>query len=81
MFAVGSLVKKNIETWTPSEFDEWGAGEGVGMIVDPPFDLGDDMVDVVWPNGREFRLTNELVLVDPVVGFYRKTIFPESSFV
>lgn len=37
----------------PSDFDEWGAGEGVGRVVAPPWPLADlGMVDVRWPNGR-----------------------------
>ena len=52
---VGDRVVKNPKTWTPSEFDRWGRGEGVGEIVQPPFDLDDDWVDVRWPAGRCFE--------------------------
>lgn len=60
-FKSGDRVVKNPETWTPSEFDGWGAGEGVGVVVEPPFILCVDQVDVVWPGGREFRMTAELL--------------------
>jgi hypothetical protein len=62
-FKIGSKVIKNPETWIPSDFDNWGAGEGIGEIVEPPFELDDDSVDVVWPAGRCFQQKSELVLV------------------
>jgi hypothetical protein len=33
---IGDRVVKNPETWMPSEFDAWGAGVGVGVIVASP---------------------------------------------
>lgn len=60
-FRIGDKVVKNPATWRPSGFDAWGAGEGVGEIVEPPFPLDDETVDVRWPGGREFRNTDELL--------------------
>ena len=62
---VGDKVIKNPSTWTPSEFDAWGRGEGVGEIVAPPFDLGDGWVDVRWPAGRCFEHTSGLSPLTP----------------
>jgi len=52
---IGDKVVKNPNTWIASEFDAWGRGEGVGEIVQPPFDLGGDWLDVRWPAGRCFE--------------------------
>lgn len=57
---VGDKVKKNEKTWVPNDFDQWGRGEGVGVVVEPPFKLDDDEVDVVWPNGRCFEYKKQL---------------------
>jgi hypothetical protein len=57
---VGDKVIKNEETWKPNDFDSWGRGIGVGTIVEPPFELDDDEVDVRWPNGRCFEFTHQL---------------------
>lgn len=61
---VGDKVKKNQETWIPSDFDGWGAGEGIGEVVEPHFELGDDSVDVRWPAGRCFQRVIELIKVE-----------------
>ena len=70
-FKIGDRVVKNPATWRPSEFDGWGAGEGVGVIADPPWEDHIDgvwpganeepCVDVVWPAGRAFQYTAELL--------------------
>ncbi len=58
---VGDKVVKNPETWIPSEFDAWGAGEGVGIIVEVNRVPGEDtLVDVRWPNGRAYQRPVEL---------------------
>jgi hypothetical protein len=54
-FQIGDRVIKNLATWQPNEFDSWGRGEGIGIVVEPPFTL-DDSVDVRWPRGRCFEL-------------------------
>ena len=54
-FNVGDAVIKNPATWTANEFVVWGRGEGVGLVVEPPFPLPDNEVDVRWPNGRCFE--------------------------
>jgi hypothetical protein len=59
-FLAGALVVKNPATWTESKFDAWGAGDGIGVVIRPPFEL-DDGVDVRWPGGREFRKMRELL--------------------
>ncbi len=53
VFKVGDRVVKNERTWVVNDFDNWGRGIGVGVVVEPPFrvdDLGE--VDVRWPHGR-----------------------------
>lgn len=60
-FKVGDKVIKNEETWESSDFDFWGRGIGVGVIVEPPpFEIGEGEVDVKWPNGRCFEFTSQL---------------------
>jgi hypothetical protein len=62
-FQIGDRVVKNPDNWKPSEFDSWGAGVGVGIVVKPPFALEDGVVDVRWPGGRCFQNENELLPV------------------
>ena len=56
---IGDKVVKNPETWICSEFDYWGAGEGVGEVVEPPF-ATEDYVDIRWPK-REMLPSEERV--------------------
>lgn len=56
-FAVGDRVVKDPSGWIASEFDAWGAGEGVGEVVD----ADDTHVDVRWPGGRAYQLPSELL--------------------
>ncbi len=60
-FLVGDRVVKNTATWEVNEFDGWGRGEGVGVIVEPPFPLDPDDVDVRWPGGRCFEAVHGLL--------------------
>lgn len=62
-FAIGDRVIKNPATWVASEFDSWGAGVGIGVVIKPPFPLDDGEVDVRWPAGRCFQREEELLLV------------------
>ena len=62
---VGTLVRKNPNTWEPNAFDSWGRGQGVGEVFEPPFDISDlDMVDVIWPSGRCFEKISGLLVAD-----------------
>jgi hypothetical protein len=61
-FAIGDRVVKNPAMWKPNAFDDWGRGEGVGVVVEPPFHMNDDEVDVRWPHGRCFESTGQLLL-------------------
>lgn len=58
---IGTKVVKNPETWVVNDFDSWGRGEGIGEVVEPPFELDEGTVDVRWPNGRCFENTKELL--------------------
>jgi len=61
LFAVGDRVVRNPEAWRPNEFDSWGRGVGIGVVVVPPFPLGPDEVDVRWPGGRCFESVTQLL--------------------
>jgi hypothetical protein len=61
----GDRVVKNPATWTPSEFDAWGAGEGVGVVVDR---LDDATLDVRWPAGRAYQRADELLPAPAIDG-------------
>jgi len=58
---IGDKVIKNEDTWIPNDFDSWGRGLGIGIIVEPPFDMGEGDVDVRWPMGRCFETTKQLI--------------------
>ena len=45
-FNIGDKVIKNPEKWVVNDFDNWGRGEGIGVVVEPPFAMDDDEVDV-----------------------------------
>ena len=45
-FNIGDKVIKNEETWEQNDFDSWGRGIGVGIIVEPPFEMDKGEVDV-----------------------------------
>ena len=64
-FNVGDAVIKNPATWKANAFDSWGRGEGMGLVVEPPFPLDDSEVDVRWPNGRCFENVDELLPAPP----------------
>lgn len=59
-FQVGDRVVKNEATWVASDFDAWGRGIGVGVVVEGPFEV-DGEVDVRWPGGRCFERIDGLV--------------------
>lgn len=60
-FQIGDQVVKNPATWQPCEFDAWGRGEGVGVVVESPIPLDADQVDVRWPGGRCFESVHGLL--------------------
>jgi len=63
-FRAGDLVVKDPEGWQfKPAFDRWWRGVGVGEVVESPFYLEPDTVDVRWPGGRYFCRTSELRLV------------------
>ena len=70
-FRVGDLVAKNPGHWQKSNFDSWGRGIGIGVVVEPPFELDDDEVDVRWPAGRCFEDTKGLIRVESKEEFDR----------
>jgi hypothetical protein len=59
-FQVGDRVMKNEATWVASEFDGWGRGVGVGVVVDGPFEVEGE-VHVRWPGGRCFERIDGLI--------------------
>jgi hypothetical protein len=62
VFRIGDRVVKNPATWQVNEFDSWGRGMGVGVVVEPSFAVDDlDEVDVRWPSGRCFEKVNGLL--------------------
>jgi hypothetical protein len=63
-FKVGDAVLKNEKKWIPNDFDNWGRGIGTGIVVEPPFELENDEVDVKWPAGRCFESVDQLIKVD-----------------
>ncbi|MFT7150884.1 MAG: hypothetical protein ACI82Q_002759 [Nonlabens sp.] len=60
-YKAGDFVKKNPEHWVENDFDSWGRGEGVGVVVGPPFPLEDDELDIRWPGGRCFENTSQVL--------------------
>lgn len=60
-FRVGDRVVKNPVTWQPNDFDSWGRGIGIGVVVVPPYPLDSDEADVRWPGGRCFESVRELL--------------------
>jgi hypothetical protein len=60
-FKVGDRVVRNPATWKANEFDVWGRGRGVGVVIEPPFQLGDSAVDVRWICGRCFEEVDGLL--------------------
>ena len=61
-YKIGSFVKKNPDSWIKNGFDLCGRGMGIGRIVDPPFALGNNEIDVMWPDGRYFEDINQVLL-------------------
>lgn len=59
----GTKVIKNPDTWIPNDFDSWGRGEGIGIVVPPPYPMGRHEVDVRWPGGRCFEETKQILRV------------------
>lgn len=60
----GDKVIKNDAAWIPNDFDSWGRGIGIGIVVEPPFDLDPGHVDVRWESGRCFENTDQLKLAE-----------------
>jgi len=61
MYSLGRNVVKNPDKWIENDFDSWGRGEGKGVVVLPPFALEPAMLDVVWPGGRCFEHSDQLL--------------------
>lgn len=63
-FKIGDRVIKNEETWKPNDFDGWGRGVGIGVVVEPPYEMYDYEVDVRWEGGRCFEMVEQLIKID-----------------
>ena len=61
-FEVGTRVVRSLETWKTNEFDSWGRGDGVGVVVEPPFTLAAHKVDIRWTSGSCFESTNQFLV-------------------
>jgi hypothetical protein len=64
----GDYVVKIPAVWPPNEFDAWGCGEGVGLVLpdQPDADIG--LVDVQWAGGRATHRVEELRKVKTNLG-------------
>jgi hypothetical protein len=71
-FEVGDKVIKNHETWIINEFDSWGRGEGVGVVVEPPFETENSEVDIKWNKGRCFESVEQLIQFYDTTEFFEK---------
>ena len=60
-YKIGSVVKMNSENWVNCDFDSWGKGIRVGVVVEPSFSLEGHEVDVGCPEGRCFENTSQLL--------------------
>jgi hypothetical protein len=60
-FRVGDRVIRDPATRRTNAFDAWGRRRGVGVVVEPPFNLDPGEVDVRWPAGRCFESTAGLL--------------------
>lgn len=63
-FKIGDYVIKDPDKWVKNDFDTWGRGIGIGQVVEPPYKMDDDEVDVRWPGGRCFEFVDQLLLAD-----------------
>ena len=61
VFLIGEKVVKNPDAWIVNDFDSWDRGVGVGTVVEPPFELEGDEIDILWPTGRCFETTDQLI--------------------
>jgi len=59
---IGDKVVKCKEDWVANDFDSWGRGQGIGVIVEPPFELNGSEFDVRWPGGRCFENEDQILL-------------------
>ena len=59
---IGDKVVKNNKYWMASDFDWWGAGIGIGKIVQIDIDEDDKLIlDIKWPYGRCFNMSHEII--------------------
>lgn len=62
---VGDRVVKDPAAWVPSEFDAWGAGEGIGEVVGVVEDgPAGALLDVRWEGGQCYQWARELRRAD-----------------
>lgn len=59
-FKIGDKVVKNEENWYRTEFDNWGRGIGVGVVIEPEFKPAENWVKVRWPKGECFEHIGQL---------------------
>jgi hypothetical protein len=59
MYNLGERVVKNEKNWIVNDFDGWGRGEGIGIVVDVMPDWGEG-VDVRWDNGRCYERLEQI---------------------
>lgn len=60
----GRKVIKNSEKWVENEFDKWGRGVGIGIVVKSCFDLKEGELDIKWPSGSCFENIEEVLFLE-----------------
>ena len=55
-FKIGDNVVKNKDFWVTNDFDQWGRGNGIGIIIE----VFDTHLDIRWPAGKCYEDFNQI---------------------